>query len=171
MEKLYERGGVEALVDRSRAPHSDPHAVAPEVVQLMVTARKKHPTWGPQKLLVVVKRHHPRVVLPVASTVGELGGCADDSSANMATTDSSPMGRVAFRPNPLRERGRRAGLACPPLRVANPLSCAPSWARRARARPAPRTSAYQTNGPNDSSRTVGHGHGHVYGHAISSDTP
>src|SRR5688500_17162646 len=43
--------------------------------------------------------------------------------------------------------------------------CAPSWARRARARPAPPTSAYQTNGPNDSSRTVGHGHGHVYGHA------
>src|SRR5688500_16116338 len=43
--------------------------------------------------------------------------------------------------------------------------CAPSWARRARARPAPPTSAYPTNGPNDSSRTVGHGHGHVYGHA------
>jgi hypothetical protein len=27
------------------------------------------------------------------------------------------------------------------------------------------SSAYQTNGPNDSSRTLGHGHGHVYGHA------
>jgi hypothetical protein len=26
-------------------------------------------------------------------------------------------------------------------------------------RPAPQTSAYQTNGANDSSRTVGHGHG------------
>ena len=44
-------------------------------------------------------------------------------------------------------------------------SCAPSWARRARAWPAPETSAYQTNGPNDSSRTVGHGHGHGHGHA------
>ena len=43
--------------------------------------------------------------------------------------------------------------------------CAPSWARRARARPAPQTSASQTSGPDDYSRTVGHGHGHVYGHA------
>ncbi len=45
------------------------------------------------------------------------------------------------------------------------LARAPSWARRARAKPAPQTSAYQSNEPNDSSRTVGHGHGHVYGHA------
>ena len=71
-KECYERGGVEALVDRSRAPHSHPHAVTSEVVQLMVTARKKHPTWGPQKLLVVVKRHHPRLVLPAASTVGQI---------------------------------------------------------------------------------------------------
>ena len=48
-----------------------------------------------------------------------------------------------------------------PTKVGSP--CAPSWARRARARPAPQTSASQTNGPDDYSRTVGHGH--VYGHA------
>ena len=71
-KERYEDGGVEALVERSRAPHCHPHAVASEVVHLLVTARKKHPSWGPRKLLVVVKRHHPRVVLPVASTVGEI---------------------------------------------------------------------------------------------------
>jgi len=32
-----------------------------------------------------------------------------------------------------------------PTKVGSP--CAPSWARRARARPAPQTSASQTNGP------------------------
>ena len=59
-----------------------------------------------------------------------------------------------------------------PTKVGSP--CAPSWARRARAWPAPQTSASQTNGPNDALRTVGHGHGHVYGHARAiqfRDTP
>ena len=44
----YERGGVEALVDRSIPPHWHAHAVAAEVAQLLVSARKKPPTWGPQ---------------------------------------------------------------------------------------------------------------------------
>ena len=59
-KERYETGGVEALADRSRAPHSHPHAVSPEVVQLLVAARKKHPRWGPRKLLVIVRRQHPR---------------------------------------------------------------------------------------------------------------
>ncbi len=71
-KERYEEGGVQALVDRSRAPHSHPHAVSAEVVQLLTTARKKHPRWGPRKLLVVVRRHHPKVVLPSASTVGAI---------------------------------------------------------------------------------------------------
>jgi hypothetical protein len=49
--RRYETGGVEALVDRSRAPHSHPHAVAPEMVQLLMAARKKHPRWGPKKTI------------------------------------------------------------------------------------------------------------------------
>ena len=61
---------MRALEDRSRAPRSHPHAVPAEVMQLLVAARKKHPRWGPRKLLVVVQRQHPRVELPAASTVG-----------------------------------------------------------------------------------------------------
>ena len=67
-KQRYEAGGVEALADRSRAPHSHPHAVSSDVVELLVTARKKHPLWGPRKLLVVVRRQHPRITLPSAST-------------------------------------------------------------------------------------------------------
>jgi putative transposase len=60
-------------VDRSRTPHLHPHVVSSEVVQLLVvTARKKHSLWGPRKLLVVVRRQHPRVALPSASTVGAI---------------------------------------------------------------------------------------------------
>ena len=68
----YEAGGPEALADQSRAPHSHARAVSPDIVQLVVGVRKKHPTWGPRKLLVVLKRHHPKVTLPVASTIGEI---------------------------------------------------------------------------------------------------
>jgi putative transposase len=54
-KQRYEDGGVEALVDRSRAPQSHPHAVSSEVEGLLVAARRKHPLWGPRKLLVVVR--------------------------------------------------------------------------------------------------------------------
>jgi len=71
-KERYEAGGVGALVDRSRAPHFHPHAVTAEVVQLMLAARKKHPRWGPRKLLVIVKRERSTIVLPAASTVGAI---------------------------------------------------------------------------------------------------
>jgi transposase InsO family protein len=71
-KERYDGGGVMALADRSRAPHSHPQAVSADVVQLLVNARKTHPTWGPRKLLVVIRRHHPQAKLPAASTVGEI---------------------------------------------------------------------------------------------------
>jgi len=71
-KERYESGGVAALGDRSRAPHNHPQRVAPGVVELLTSARKRHPTWGPQKLLALLRRHHREVELPVASTVGEI---------------------------------------------------------------------------------------------------
>ena len=70
-ERYYE-GGVEALVDRSRAPHCHPHAVSDAIVELLVEARQRHPRWGPRKLLALLGRRHSNLVLPVASTVGEI---------------------------------------------------------------------------------------------------
>lgn len=68
----YEASGVTALEERSRAPLSHPRAVAPEVVDAVVAARRTHPRWGPRKLLVVMKRRRPDFDLPAASTVGEI---------------------------------------------------------------------------------------------------
>ena len=68
----YEEGGVTALVERSRAPHSHPHAVSNDLAAMFVAARQKHPRWGPRKLLVLVQRQHPSSMLPAASTVGEI---------------------------------------------------------------------------------------------------
>jgi transposase InsO family protein len=71
-KERYEGGGVTALADRSRAPRCHPQAVSADVIQLLVNARKAHPTWGPRKLVVVIGRHHPKAKLPAASTVGEI---------------------------------------------------------------------------------------------------
>lgn len=74
----YESSGLVSLADQSRAPLSHPHAVSSEVTQLVLQAREKHPNWGPRKLLVVLDRKHPNLVLPSASTVGEIlkrNGC------------------------------------------------------------------------------------------------
>jgi putative transposase len=40
-KERYELGGVEALADRSRAPHSHPYAVSTEIAELVVAARRK----------------------------------------------------------------------------------------------------------------------------------
>lgn len=71
-KERYEGGGVAALEERSRAPLNHPQKVDSNVVELLLSARRRHPTWGPRKLLVLVQRHHPKVELPVASTVGEI---------------------------------------------------------------------------------------------------
>jgi transposase InsO family protein len=68
----YDEGGVAALVDRSRAPHHHPHAISKDLAAVFIGARKKHPRWGPRKLLVIVRRQHPELVLPAASTIGEI---------------------------------------------------------------------------------------------------
>jgi transposase InsO family protein len=68
----YEEGGVAALEDRSRAPRSHPHAVPAAVIDAIVTLRRRHPRWGPRKLLVVLRRREPGRTWPVASTVGDI---------------------------------------------------------------------------------------------------
>jgi transposase InsO family protein len=68
----YEAGGVAALVDRSRAARSHPHAVSSSVVEMILAIRRRHPRWGPRKLLAVLRRSRPTHPWPVASTVGDI---------------------------------------------------------------------------------------------------
>jgi len=68
----YEQSGVTGLVDRSRAPHGHPHQVQDVTVKAILAARRKHPRWGPRKLLVILRRQQPELPLPVASTVGDI---------------------------------------------------------------------------------------------------
>src|SRR5688572_33378204 len=55
----YDAGGVRALVDRSRAPCTHPQAVPAAVIDAVVALRRRHPRWGPRKLLAVLRRREP----------------------------------------------------------------------------------------------------------------
>jgi transposase InsO family protein len=72
----YRKGGLEALAERSRAPHSIPHRTPAPVEEALVALRRKHPLWGARKLLVVLARRQPELVarfgLPAASTTTDI---------------------------------------------------------------------------------------------------
>jgi putative transposase len=76
----FREGGVVALADRSRAPHTCPHRMTEEMAGLVLQERRKHPHWGPRKLLDRLSNSAPEALkhmleqgqcLPAASTVGE----------------------------------------------------------------------------------------------------
>lgn len=46
----FAQGGVEALADRSRRPHSSPHRTESDLEQAVLALRDKHPAWGGRKL-------------------------------------------------------------------------------------------------------------------------
>jgi transposase InsO family protein len=68
----YEAEGVRGLEEVSRAPLTHPHAVPPDIAAEFVVERRKHPRWGPRKLIVVLQRRRPDLQLPAASTVGDI---------------------------------------------------------------------------------------------------
>lgn len=70
--RRYEATGPAALEDRSRAPHHHPNAVAGDIVDRVLAIRRRHPRWGPRKLRIVLQRQLPRLVLPAASTIGDI---------------------------------------------------------------------------------------------------
>jgi len=45
------------LVEHSRRPHHCPHATPERLVSRLLEARRRHPRWGPRKLLKVLRRH------------------------------------------------------------------------------------------------------------------
>ena len=68
-----EDGGRSALADRSRAPHHCPHRIPDAMAELLCSARRKHPQWGPKKLLDLLRPRHRRITTwPAISTVGDL---------------------------------------------------------------------------------------------------
>ena len=60
--------GAAGLADRSRRPHASPTAIAPDLADALVRARKRYPFWGPRKLRPFLVEHNPLIELPAPST-------------------------------------------------------------------------------------------------------
>jgi len=68
----YADGGLDALLDRCRAPARHPNQVPDDVERAILEARRARPHWGPKKLRVLLARERPGRDWPACSTIGEI---------------------------------------------------------------------------------------------------
>ena len=57
----YEAGGLEGLADRSHRPRSCPHQMDPGVEVELAVLRRRHPAWGPRRLVFELAKQDIRV--------------------------------------------------------------------------------------------------------------
>ena len=68
----FQREGVAGLSERSRRPHGNKRAISTEIADRLLRLRRKHPTWGPRKLVLWLEQNEARWTRPAPSTVGDL---------------------------------------------------------------------------------------------------
>ena len=68
----FQEGGRAGYHELSRRPHCCPWQTDPALADLLLELRRKHPRWGPRKLLDILQRRHPKWELPAPSTVARL---------------------------------------------------------------------------------------------------
>ncbi len=67
----YRQDGIEALRNRSRAPHSHPHEISHQVKESILAVKKRFPKWGAPKIRARLERIHPSWdSYPAVSTIG-----------------------------------------------------------------------------------------------------
>lgn len=72
MRARYEELGPRGLFDLSRARKTQSRQTPPEVEQLVLSLRSKHPTWGPLKLEAWLRARTPGVHMPSSATIGKI---------------------------------------------------------------------------------------------------
>jgi putative transposase len=68
----YLQYGPQGLEERSRKPGSHPNETPAQVVQAIVEARQRHPSWGAKKLLRILTKRHGCWSFPARSTVCDI---------------------------------------------------------------------------------------------------
>ena len=68
----YKNQGPPGLLEKPPVARHCPWAVAPDLVDQVVQARKEHPLWGPKKLRALLVQQGPDKAWPAASTIGDL---------------------------------------------------------------------------------------------------
>jgi transposase InsO family protein len=127
----YAAEGVAGLAARSHAVHACPHATPPDAVDALCELRRRHPTWGPKKLLAVLAARHRRLVLPAPSTAAALLKRAGLVTSRTRRRTAGRPGRPTAAmdaPNAVwtadfkGEFKTRAGVSCYPLTVCDGYS-------------------------------------------------
>jgi putative transposase len=129
--KRREQEGANGLGDLSRRPRSSPKRTPSEIEELVVEARKGHPDWGPRKLLRVLERTRPALLLPARSTVAAIlkrqGMIRSQRRKSAHAHPGRPFGQIT-RPNQLWTADFKGqfrtqdGIYCYPLTVADQCS-------------------------------------------------
>jgi len=68
----YEAEGRAGLADRSRAAHVQARQTPAAVVERLVALKHQHRSWGPKKLVAVLRAREPEVAWPAPSTVSAI---------------------------------------------------------------------------------------------------
>lgn len=64
--------GIRGLPNESRRPEFNPHRTPKEIEQIILSIREAKPSWGPKKLRIKLRKDHPGLKIPAASTIGEI---------------------------------------------------------------------------------------------------
>ena len=65
----YAAEGALGLQDRSRRPHHHPQAIDAALIDAILAIRRRHPRWGPKKLLTVARRRDADAPWPARATI------------------------------------------------------------------------------------------------------
>jgi putative transposase len=68
----YRENGKAGLEERSRRPRSCPWQTPSDVVDELISMRKAHSSWGPKKLLNIMRERDPERKLPAISTAAKI---------------------------------------------------------------------------------------------------
>jgi hypothetical protein len=119
----FEAEGAGGLVDRSRAPLHCEHRMADSVREALLEVRRRHPTWGPRKLLVSSPTGDPRrIVLPSGAAQRRAIRLPHRLEHLLARRHAQPEERALRLPQAREQRQRKLDrgalrLAIPELRV------------------------------------------------------
>lgn len=70
--KRYQAEGSPGLEERTRAPLHHINATSEQLIELIFAVKKRHPRWGPKKIVASLKEHDGETHYPAISTVSEI---------------------------------------------------------------------------------------------------
>ena len=68
----YKNSGLAGLEDKSRARLTVRHRTSTEMEELLIEARRSHPTWGARKLFAWLSQRRPELRVPAISTISRV---------------------------------------------------------------------------------------------------